>query len=187
MNGFEVALNGHPINIIPPQNIAGGVTSQAFSMIGAGHVSIVVKFGVVGGSPPQNPTSLVVNQCTNAAGANPNPLASFRYYYQTAGGAGNDGLNGVQNPEGTSSTPPNWTVSSSGITQFTPTLADTVIVIELEAAELETSLVDQVGTVTEYPYLQVVINNGEIATYCQVDAILSGLRRTGNNQPSFTV
>jgi hypothetical protein len=187
MNGFDVALNGHPINIIPPQNISGGVVSQAFSMKGASHVSIIVKFGAVGGSPPVNPTSLVINQCTNAAGANPNALASFRYYYQTAGGPGNDILNGVQNPEGTSSTPPNWTVSSSGITQFTPTLANTVIVIELEAAELETALVDQVGTITEYPYLQLVINNGAVVTYCQADAILSGLRFSNNLLFSFTV
>jgi hypothetical protein len=188
MNGVNLAVAGHPINLSSPQNITGGVTSQAFSMKGAEHVTIFLIWGAVPGSPPTVPTSVVVNQCTNAAGANATPLASFRYYYQTAGGAGNDIMNGAQQALANApSLPPNWTTSTAGITAFPATMAGSVLAIEIDAAELETALVDVVGPITEYPYLQVVVGNGAVATFCCILAVLTGLRYAYNVGVSFTV
>jgi hypothetical protein len=175
MNGVNLAEATHIVNVLPAVNTTGGVTGQAFSMKGADHVSILITFGATT-SPPVAPTSIVINQCTSAAGANATPLASFRYYYQLLGGAGNDILNGAaQALANTPSLPPNYTTSTAGITSFPATVANLVYVIEIDAAELE-AIADVVGTITEYPYLQVVIANGANATYGSVIAVLSGLR-----------
>jgi hypothetical protein len=191
MNGVNLAVAGHPINVLPPQNISGGVTGQAFSMKGADHVSIIISFGGVP-SPPVAPTAITVSQCSNASGANASLLASFRYYYQTAGGAGNDILNGdEQSLANAPSVPPNWTTSTAGITSASGALPtnvqNLVYVIEIDAAELETSTVDVVGAITELPYLQVAITNGANAIYASVMAVLTGLRYAQNVQVSFTV
>jgi len=45
MSRFTAAENGHPINILSPQSIAGAVTSDVFSMKDASHVSIIVTAG----------------------------------------------------------------------------------------------------------------------------------------------
>jgi hypothetical protein len=183
MNGIPLAEAGHFVNALPPVSISGGKTAQAFSMKGAEHVSIYISFGVMGSAVP---TSIVVNQCTNAAGANPVALASFRYWYQLLGGAGNDILNGAaQALSNAPSLPPNWTTSASGITSFPTTVANLVYVIEIDSAELMTPTVNVVGTVVEYPYLQVVIADSGNTTYAQVTAILTGLRfayNVGNSQ-----
>lgn len=188
MNGFNVAIGGHPINALSPQTISGGVTAQAFSMKGAEHASILISFGITGGSPKVSPTSIVVNQCSSAAGAGAVALASFRYYYQLLGGAGNDIFNGVQQSLANApSLPPNWTTSAAGITTFPTNVDNLLYSIEIDSAELETSTVDVVGPITELPYLQVVIGNGAYATYCSVLVVLSGLRYAYNVGASATV
>jgi hypothetical protein len=175
MNGVNIAEACHTVLVVPAVNTTGGVTGQAFSMKQAEHVSIIIAFAAVA-SPPVAPTSIVINQCTSAAGANATPLASFRYYYQLLGGAGNDILNGAaQSLANTPSLPPNYTTSTAGITSFPATVANLVYIIEIDAAELE-AIADVVGTATEYPYLQVVIANGATATFGTCIAILSGLR-----------
>ena len=184
MNGFNIAEAGHTVLALVPETISGGATAQAFSMKGAEHVSIIIAFGVVAGSPPTPPTSIVINQCSSAAGANATALGSFRYYYQTAAGAGNDILNGYQQCLSNSpNLPPNYTSGTAGITTVpainaplpAPNPGGGLIVIEIDAAELEAAA-DAVGPQTELPYLQVVIANGAYATYACVLAILSGQR-----------
>lgn len=185
MNGVNIAVAAHTINALPPVSISGGKTAQAFSMKGAEHASIIISFGVQGAAVP---TSIVVNQCTNAAGANPVALASFRYYYQLLGGAGNDILNGAaQALTNAPSVPPNWTTSASGIVAFPTSVANLVYIIEIDSAELETPTVNVVGTVTEYPYLQVVIADSGNATIAAVTVVLSGLRYAYNVGNSQTV
>lgn len=185
MNGVNLAVAGHYINILPPVSISGGKTAQAFSMKGAEHVSIEIAFGVQGAAVP---TSIVVNQCSNAAGAGATPLASFKYWYQLLGGAGNDILNGAgQALTNAPSQPPNWTTSTAGIISFPTSVANLVYVIEIDSSELETAAVDVVGTINELPYIQVVIADSGNATFATIQACLTGLRYAQNVQVSFTI
>lgn len=192
MNGVNLATAGHVVNVLPPVNITGGVTGQAFSMKGAEHVSIIVSFGAVP-SPPVAPTAITVSQCSSAAGANAALLASFRYYYTTSAAlSGGDVYNGAaQSQSNAPSVPPNWTASTAGITSASGALPtnvnNLVYVIEIDAAELETSTVDVVGTVTELPYLQVAITNGSNAIYASIIAVLTGLRYAYNVNATATV
>jgi hypothetical protein len=172
MNGTPISELNHPIVLISPQTGAT-LTSQAFTMKEAEHVSIVTIFGAEGGSPAAVPTSIVLNQCTSAAGANPTALA-FRYYYQATAGAGHDVLDG--NQQGASNTVangPNW-ATASGITSFPVSVAGLQFIIELDAAELE-AITGAVGPQTEYPYLQLVVTQNA-SSYACVYAVLSGLR-----------
>ena len=174
-NGFNVAEQGHPINILPPVSISGGATAQAFSMKHAEHVSIIIAFGALA-SPPVNPTAILVKQCTDASGSNATALASFRYYYQSTAGAGYDTLDGyAQCLSNSPNLPPNYTASAAGITSFPSSVANLVYVIEIDSAELEV-IADAVGSSTEYPYLQLVITSSATATYASAFAVLSGLR-----------
>jgi hypothetical protein len=192
MNGVNLATAGHVMNILPPQNITGGVTGQAFSMKGAEHVSIIINFGAVP-SPPAAPTAITVSQCTDAAGDGAVALASFRYYYTTSHAlSGGDVFNGANQAQSNApSVPPNWTASTAGITSASGSLPtnvqNLVYVIEIDAAELETSTVDVVGTITELPYLQVAITNGSNAIYASIVAVLTGLRYAYNVAASQTV
>ncbi len=52
MQGANLAEVCHLVNALPPQNISGGKTAQAFSMAGAEHVSIVIAFGAQGVNVP---------------------------------------------------------------------------------------------------------------------------------------
>ena len=194
-NGTNVAEMCHTVLALPPQTIANGATSQAFTMKNADHVSILVLFGSEGGSPPsQEITGIQVNACTNSAGANATPIGvsgggsgqGFRYYYQLLSGAGNDILNGAAQKLANSVNPPNYTSGTSGITAFPTTMTNLVYIIEIDSAEVEI-LADSVGPNTEYPYLQVVISNGSNAAYACVVAILSGLRYAYNIGTSQTV
>ena len=185
MNGSPVAEFQHPIVILQPQT-GTTLTAQAFTMKEAYHVSIGIFFGTEGGSPLALPTSIVLNQCTSAAGANATAL-SFRYYYQTTPGAGNDVLNGNQQPLPNTTGPgPNW-ATASGITAFPANVAGLQFWIELDSPELEAIADAAVGTQTEYPYLQLVVTNGNSASLCCAVAICSGLRHAEKGGYTFTL
>ena len=176
MNGFNLSEAGHLVLALAPQTISGGATAQAFHMKEAEHVSIVVAFGQIAGSPVTNPTAIVLKQCTDANGSNATAITSFRYYYQTVKGAGHDILDGYGACLSNSpNLPPNYTTGGTGITVLPTDCTNLIFVIEVDAAELE-SIADAVGPQTEYPYLQVVITNGANASYCAILAVLSGLR-----------
>ena len=174
MNGVNLAEAGHSILVTSPQSTSGAVTSQAFHLKQAEHVSIYVLFGIEGGSPPTAPVSIILNQCTSAAGASATAMP-FRYYYQLLGGAGNDILNGNAGALSNTVGPgPNW-ATSAGITSFPASVNNLVYVLEVDAAELE-AIADAVGTQTEYPYLQVAVTNGASASYICILAVCTGLR-----------
>lgn len=174
MNGVNLSEAAHSVLAVFPQSVATA-TAQCFHMKQAEHVSIYVLFGAESGSPLTVPTSIVVNQCTNASGGSATPLASFRYAYQLLSGAGNDVLNGnAQALSNTVGPGPNWTTSTSGITSFPASTNGLVYIIEIDSAELE-AIADAVGPQTEYPYIQVVVTNAN-AEYITILAVLTGLR-----------
>jgi hypothetical protein len=184
MPGINISEQTHVVSILPAVSISGGKLSQAFSMKNAAHVSLVLGFAVQGAAVP---TAIIVNQCTNAAGAGATPLNSFRYYYQLLGSAGNDILNGAaQSLANGPAKPPNYTTSSAGITVFPTSVANLVYVIEIDAAELET-LSAVPGPITEYPYVQLQLVDSGNATFASAFAVLSGSRFAADLQASATI
>src|SRR5258708_10100533 len=99
MNGFNLAEAGHVAVILPPKNITGGTgrINPAFSMENYKHASILV---IAGAEATQDTSTLIVELCSSAAGANPVAIP-FNYYFQAAGGAGNDVLGSIQNAPAT--------------------------------------------------------------------------------------
>jgi len=59
-----------------------------------------------------------------------------------------------------------------------------MFVIELDAAEL-TEVAAVVGPITEYPYVEVIADSGNV-TIASVIAILSGLRAGYKSKPTVT-
>lgn len=173
MNGFPISEAGHTVNVLGPVSISGGKTGQAFSMGNAKHVSIHINFGVMGAALP---TAILVKQCTDVAGSNPTALPGFRWYIQTTAGAGNDTFAG-----------PNFATTTGILAAALPaTVLNTQIVIEIDAEELE-AIASVVGTITEYPYLQVSITDGGNVTLASIVAVLSGLRYAYKGGQSATV
>jgi len=186
MNGINLAEAGHSVLAYGPANISSTATGQAASFKLAEHVSIYILFGTEGGSPPAVPTSIQVNQCTDASGSNPTAMANgFRYYYQKLGGAGYDILDGnAQALSNTVGPGPNWTSSNSGITSFPATVTGLVYIIEMDAAEMEI-IAQSVGSNTEYPYFNVVVTSSA-ATPCTILYVFSGLRYAYKGGQTFT-
>ena len=167
MNGFNIAEAGHVAVILPPQNITGGVTAQAFSLAAYKHASILIA---VGAEATQDTSTITLNVCSSAAGANPVAIP-FNYYYQSAGGAGNDVLSALNNSAGA------LTLSSANFP------ANGLIVIEIDANELEASGLS-LGTDA---YLQVVLGAPAAADYGCIIAVLSGARDAHVSSSSVTV
>jgi hypothetical protein len=80
MKGFVLAEAGHVVQILPPQNISGGKTGQAFSMKTYQHASILVMIGAQAAAF----TKILVNQCTDAAGSNAAAIPFALYAQETA-------------------------------------------------------------------------------------------------------
>lgn len=113
--GYNVAEDGHVVNIIPPIDITGGVTGDVFSMENYAHATIIVQVGVSAAAF----TKIIVNECTSLAAAGATAIAFSVYKEETAAG---DTL-GVRTA-----------VAAAGVT---PAAADTIMyVIELDASEL---------------------------------------------------
>lgn len=163
MNGFNVAEAGHVVQALPPQSISGGVTGPWFSVKKAEHVSIVILIGAIGASKP---TAILLNAAQNVSGLNSQAIA-FRYYLSSQlGGSGTGQTADLLSPPVVATT--------SGITaSLLSKLNNEFIVIELDAAELE-SLGD--GDGVDYPYLQLQITDSGNTTYMSAAAILSGVR-----------
>ena len=168
MNGFNIAEAGHAAVVLPPQSISGGKTAQAFSMKNYSHASILVAAGA---EATQDTSTLVVNLCSDANGDNAVAIP-FLYYFQSAGGAGNDVLSAFN-----AATSAGVTLSSSNWP------ANGLIVIELDASQLEASGV-LLGTDT---YVQVVLGAPSAADYACIIAVLSGARDACVSSPSVTV
>jgi hypothetical protein len=177
MNGIQIAEATHVINALPAVSISGGKTTVPFSMAGAEHASIILSFGASAALP----TSFILKQATTQA-AGTNSALGFRFYYQATSGAGNDTLLGP------------FYADTTGITSTLPAsaplpaggVASLMFIIEIDAAELEPKAA-VVGTIVEYPYLELVIADSGNVTIGSCIVILSGLRYAYKGSPTATV
>ena len=177
MNGINIAEACHVVNCLPAVSISGGKTTVPVSMATAAHLTLILSFGASAALP----TSFIVKQTTTEAGSTSSAIP-FRFYYQTTSGAGNDTLAGP------------YYAATTGITSSLPSgaalpaggIASLMWVIEIDAAELE-AVADVVGTITEYPYVELVIADSGNTTIGSCIAILSGLRYAYKGSPSVTV
>jgi len=167
MIGFNLSEGGHLVNALPPQNISGGKTAQAFSMAGYKHASIVVLLGALAGEG----ATLLLYVCSSAAGANPVAIP-FNYYFQAAAGAGNDVLSALNSATAAG------LAFAAGVTP-----ANGAVVIEIDANELEAAGV----YLGQDAYLQVKLNDAAEADYAAVAVILSGARNANVGSGSVTV
>ena len=73
---FYSAQDGHHVQLIPPKDITGGVTSPAFAVKQYRHVTIRVDVGVSAAAF----TKIIVNQCTaqDGTGATAIPFTLFK-------------------------------------------------------------------------------------------------------------
>lgn len=155
MKGIVISEQGHIVNILPPIDVTGGKTAQAFSMKKHGHASILLQIGVSAAAF----TKILVNQCTDASGSNPVAIA-FNIYKQETAGASND-LLGARTA-----------VAAAG---YTPSASDGIFyVIELDASELADGS----------PYVQLQLTNGSNSVIASAVAILSGARYAGDQSIS---
>jgi hypothetical protein len=146
MQGFNIAEQGHVVNILPPIDISGGANCDVFSMENYGHATIIVQVGVSAAAF----TSIVVKECTSVAAAGATAIAFSYYKEETAAG---DTLSTKQ------------AATTSGIT---PSANDTIMyVIELDARELS----DGYGFVQV-----VLANTSPNSVIASAVAILSGAR-----------
>lgn len=78
MKGFNIAEMGHVVNILPPQDVSGGVTSDVFSMKGYAHATIIVTAG----STNADAGNITIEECDNLTPTTDTAIA-FNYYAET--------------------------------------------------------------------------------------------------------
>lgn len=161
MIGLSIAEGAHVVNVLPPQNISGGVTGQAFSTKGAAHVSILVQIGAIGAAKP---AAILLNQCKGPASAPVSPAAiPFRYYLCQGGSTSAD------------LTSPPAIATTAGITAaLLSKINNQFVIIELDVAELDSYESDSDGA--DYPYLQLQVTDSGNATYMSAIAVLTADR-----------
>lgn len=156
--GFYVAQEGHVVNILPPVDITGGKTAQAFNMANSAHASILVQQGVAAAAF----TKILVNACTSAGGAGATAIP-FDIYTQTTAGAANDVLSG------------RTAVAAAG---YTPAAGSGVFYdIEIDAAQLPQGS----------NYVQLQLTNGVNSVIASAVAILTGGRYINDQSLTATV
>jgi hypothetical protein len=177
MNGFSIAEAGHVAVLLPPQNITGASSAApinpAFSMKGYKHATILIVFGA---EATQDATTLLLYLCSSAAGAGATAIP-FNYYYQAAGGAGNDVLGSINNAPAT-----------GVVLSATTAPANGLIVIEIDANELEAAGVGGAlaGSDGVDAYIGVGLGSPAAADFAAVLVILSGSRFANTASPTVT-
>lgn len=155
--GFYTAQNGHVVNILPPVDITGGKTAQAFNLRNAAHATIIVQVGVSAAAF----TKILVNKCSDNAGTGAAAIA-FDIFTQENAGASNDVLS---------------VRTAVAATGYVPSANDGIFyVIEIDAAQLDAA----------NPYVQLQLTNGVNSVIASAVAILSGLRFAGDQNPTAT-
>lgn len=156
-HGFYTAQEGHVVNILPPVDITGGKTAQAFSMANWAHVSIILQIGVSAAAEGL----VTLNACTDHTGANPTAIP-FDVFKQEVAGASNDVLG------------PRVPVPSTG---FQPAATDGIFyVMEVDAAQLPQGS----------PYLQLALADTSNSVIASAVAILSSGRNTSDQSLTVT-
>ena len=157
MKGNIPSEEGHTVNILPPVDITGGKTAQAFAMKLYQHASIFLQIGVSAAAF----TKIIVNQCTDASGSNPVAIP-FSIYKQETAGAAADVLGA------------RTAVAAAG---YTPSANDGIFyVIELDANELADGS----------NYVQLQLTNGSNSVIASAFAVLSGARFAMSQSPTVT-
>jgi hypothetical protein len=160
--GFVVAEEGHLVNILPPVDITGGTTSQAFSMKKYQHATIIIQIGVSAAAP----TKIIVQSgtATAAIGATVagNVAMAFAIYTQETAGASHDVLSA------------RTAVAAAG---YTPSANDGIFyVIEIDGNELPDGA----------PWVQLSLTNGVNSVIASAVAVLSGARFSETQSPTET-
>lgn len=169
MNGFNLAEQGHVVQVLPPVSISGGKTGQRFNMNNAQHVSILIMIGVMSATVP---SALLVKGCKDSSGTGATAIP-FRYYKSRGGGTTID------------QTSPPVVATASGITAFDVASSE-FIIIEIDGSELET--LGDASNTTDYPWIEVSVTDSGNTTLMSIAAILSGQRYAaqGTSQPTAT-
>lgn len=81
MKGFHAALDGHPVNILAPVDINGGVNTDVFSMKNHSHVSIIIQLGVTGAA-----STVTLEECDDFVPTNSTAINFEVYKEETASG-----------------------------------------------------------------------------------------------------
>ncbi len=176
--GFNISEAGHVAVLLPPQNVTGDSSASpinpAFSMKGYKHASILIVFGA---EATQEATTLLVYLCSSAAGAGAVAIP-FNYYFQAAGGAGNDVLGSINNAPATGLVLAVGNAPANGL-----------IVIEIDANELQSASVGGVldGSLGVDSYVGIGFGAPAAADYATVLVVLSGARESYVGSPSVTV
>lgn len=178
MRGINLAESGHIVNLLPPQNITGGVAqvNPAFSMKGYGHATIII---LLGAEATQLSGALQVFLVPTVSGTG--IAIPFNYYFQAAGGAGNDVLSTIQN------------ALAAGITLAVgDSPPNGLIVIEIDASELESASGALAGTVLagslgQDAYVSLGIPSAAAANFAAVCVVLTGARLAYAPSPTVTV
>lgn len=75
MQGMDLAVQGHIVNVLPPQDVSGGAVGDRFKMSHHGKATIVVKIGVSAAAP----TAILVKEADAASGGTATAIP-FSYY-----------------------------------------------------------------------------------------------------------
>jgi hypothetical protein len=177
MNGFNIAESAHVAVLLPPQNVTGDSSgtpiNPAFSMKNYKHATILIVFGA---EATQDATTLLLYLCTSAAGGSPIAIP-FNYYYQAAGGAGNDVLTSA-----IANAPATGLVLAAGNAP-----ANGLIVIEIDANELEAATpAPLAGSLGVDSYIGVGFGAPAAADFATVLVVLSGARYANTASPTVT-
>lgn len=82
MQGCNIAEMMHVVNILPPQSIAGAVTSDVFSLKNHGHATIIVTAG----STNADAGNITIEECDDFTPTNDTAIDFYYYAEETAGG-----------------------------------------------------------------------------------------------------
>lgn len=160
--GFYTAQKGHVVNHLPPVDITGGTTGQAFSMANAAHATIILQIGVSAAAPGL--VTVQAGTATAAVGANVAGAAAiaFDVFKQETAGAANDVLS------------TRTAVAAAG---FTPAATDGIFyVIEIDADNLPANK----------NWVQLALANTTNSVIASAVVILSGERYAGEANPTAT-
>jgi hypothetical protein len=178
MRGFNIAEQGHVVNLLPPQSITGGVAqvNPAFKMKLYAHASILILLGAEATQIAGTMQVFLVPSVSGTGIAIP-----FNYYFQAAGGAGNDVLGSIQN------------ALAAGVTLAVGNApANGLIVIEIDVDELESASGALAGTALagslgQDSYISLSLPSAAAANYAAVAVVLSGARESYVSSPTVTV
>jgi hypothetical protein len=178
LRGINLVESCHIVNLLPPQSITGGVAqvNPAFQMKGHGHATVIILLGAEATQIAGTMQVFLVPTVNGTGIAIP-----FNYYFQAAGGAGNDVLSSIQN------------ALAAGVTLAVGNApANGMIVIEIDVNELESASGALAGTALagslgQDAYVSLSIPSAAAANFAAICVVLSGARSAYASSPTVTV